>query len=352
MQGEAKLEQRVVETAEKILTTRKSVSALDVLSGMGWLPQIAIESWQRGKVPDLSASLSMKPEKLTFALEAFQRWATRKGLEASEIEHLGATRDRSPLKVMSEELDSLEPLFRTDWIMPGLSEAKRAQVTARQQKVPDLVVVSALEEWTCAGCGGTGDLLFMEDGAPHCLDCADLGHLLFLPAGNTALTRRSKKASKLSAVVVRFNRSRKRYERQGILIEEQALRSAEEQCLADEDVRERRRERDRERRGQEDVEFTVRFFDAITGMFPSCPTPRARAIAEHAGLRGSGRVGRSAAGRALEEQAVFRAVVASIRHEDTDYDALLMSGVERQAARDRIRSGIDVVLDRWRLERR
>jgi hypothetical protein len=83
-------------------------------------------------------------------------------------------------------------------------------------------------------------------------------------------------------------------------------------------------------------------------MFPSCPAPRAKAIAEHAGLRGSGRVGRSAAGRALEEQAVFLAVVASIRHLDTDYDDLLMAGMERQAARDRIHSAIDAVLERWR----
>jgi hypothetical protein len=64
-------------------------------------------------------------------------------------------------------------------------------------------------------------------------------------------------------------------------------------------------------------------------------------------VRGSGRVGRSAAGRALDEQAITRAVVASVRHEDTDYDALLMSGVPRDAARDRIRAAIDRVLATW-----
>jgi len=54
--------------------------------------------------------------------------------------------------------------------------------------------------------------------------------------------------------------------------------------------------------------------------YPGCPAERAEAIARHAGLRGSGRVGRSADGRALDERAVGLAVVASIRHEDTDYD--------------------------------
>ncbi|ONF71562.1 DUF2293 domain-containing protein [Amycolatopsis keratiniphila] len=348
MQGEAKLEQRVVETAEKLLAKKKSVTALGILTGIGWLSENVVDAWQRGRIPDLSTALPVTPEKLTFALGALQRWVAANNLEGSEIEHVGATRDRAALRVTSGELAGLEPLFRTHWIMPGLSEAKRAQVEARQRKAPDLVVSVALQDWTCADCGGTGDLRFLENEKPHCLDCADLGHLVFLPSGDATLTRRAKKASRLSAVVTKFNRSRKRHERQGILVEEAALRDAEEQCLADEDVRERRRGRDRERRAHEDVEFTARFHTAIVELFPGCPPERARAIAEHAGLRGSGRVGRSAAGRELAERAVFLAVVASIRHLDTEYDDLLMAGVERQAARDRIRPTIDAVLERWR----
>ncbi|WP_373871493.1 DUF2293 domain-containing protein [Actinoplanes utahensis] len=50
-------------------------------------------------------------------------------------------------------------------------------------------------------------------------------------------------------------------------------------------------------------------------------------MSRHTGERGSGRVGRSAAGRALDPDAVTRAVVASVRHEDTGYDEMLMSGV-------------------------
>jgi hypothetical protein len=46
------------------------------------------------------------------------------------------------------------------------------------------------------------------------------------------------------------------------------------------------------------------------------------------------------------------AVVASVRHEDTEYDALLMSGVPRDEARDRIRPDIDRVLDAWAKETR
>jgi hypothetical protein len=50
----------------------------------------------------------------------------------------------------------------------------------------------------------------------------------------------------------------------------------------------------------------------------------------------------------LEEDALVSAVVASVRHEDTDYDALLMAGVPREEARARIRASVDAVLDRWR----
>jgi len=74
----------------------------------------------------------------------------------------------------------------------------------------------------------------------------------------------------------------------------------------------------------------------------------ADAIARHAALRGSGRVGRSTAGRAVEARAVELAVIASIRHRDTAYDQLLMSGVDRSDARQQVRDDVDDVLERWR----
>jgi hypothetical protein len=182
----------------------------------------------------------------------------------------------------------------------------------------------------------------------RCLDCADLGHLVFLPRGDTALTRRSREESALSAVVVRFNRRRGRYERQGVLVEEAGLARAEVRCLEDAEARRRRRTRDARRRAAEDVRFTEAFAAEIERLFPGCPTERARAIAAHASVRGSGRVGRSAAGRALSEGAVVSAVVASVRHVDTPYDHLLMSGVARHEARRRIAADVEAVLAGWR----
>jgi hypothetical protein len=104
----------------------------------------------------------------------------------------------------------------------------------------ELVVVLPVKKWTCTSCGGTGDLLKMEDGCPLCVDCADLGHLVFPPSGDAALTRRAKRISGLSAVVVRWSRTRERYERQGILAEAEAIERAEQECLSDAEVRVRR----------------------------------------------------------------------------------------------------------------
>ncbi|MFC3576227.1 DUF2293 domain-containing protein [Streptomyces yaanensis] len=216
---------------------------------------------------------------------------------------------------------------------------------------PDgLLVVQPLRRRHCAECrSGPLSLLVLEEGAPRCLDCADLGHLVFLPRGDTALTRRSREASGLSAVVVRFNRRHGRYERQGVLVEEAALALAEERCLADAEARRRRRVRDARRRAVEDARFTEVFAREIQRLFPGCPAERARAIAAHASVRGSGRVGRSAAGRALSPGAVTAAVRASARHTETPYDQLLMAGVPRHEARRRIASSVERVLREWRL---
>jgi hypothetical protein len=136
-------------------------------------------------------------------------------------------------------------------------ESRRERILETQDAPPDLLVIQPIKDWSCAECRGTGDLLIMDEPGPLCLACADLDHLVFLPAGD------------------------------------------------------------------------------------------AEAIARHTSPRGSGRVGRSAAGRSLDEEAITLAVVASVRHEDTEYDSLLMSGVSREDARDRIRPAVDRILAAW-----
>ncbi|WP_049560710.1 DUF2293 domain-containing protein [Nonomuraea sp. SBT364] len=339
------LARRVAEAAELALTRNKYVTFLDVVTGLRWLHSRHVDTWRQGRAATLAELAAVDEDRLVTTAALLGDWARGKGLRPVETPYVSGGRDRRPLRFTG---GGGQEAFRVHWLSPDLSEARARQLTERQSKAPDLVVVAPLEAWTCASCRDTGPYLIMEDDRPYCLTCADLDHLAFLPSGDAALSRRAKQESRLSAVVVRYNRRRKVYQRAGLLVEDDALARAEERCLADEEVRLRRRERDAVRRAEQDVDFQARMATEIARLFPGCPPARAREIAEHAGLRGSGRVGRTAAAKVLDENAITLAVIASVRHRDTDYDELLMSGVPRMEARDRIRAAIDRKLEEFR----
>jgi hypothetical protein len=222
----------------------------------------------------------------------------------------------------------------------------------KQPKPEEIVVFSILKESQCAECGiqlAPGDWLKTEGDKALCLSCADLDHLVYLPSGNTALTRRASKYATLKAVLLRFSRSRQRYERQGILIEEPALHRAEADCLADAEVRERQRLRSADKRAQQDAEYIREFAQQIQQQYPGCPVAESEAIANHACQKYSGRVGRSTAAKEFEATVIELAVVAHIRHTHTHYDEMLASGWERHEARGAIVADVQAVLQQWRV---
>lgn len=215
----------------------------------------------------------------------------------------------------------------------------------------DLKVFISNQDSRCDECGeDLGHRAWITpagEGRALCLSCADLDHLVFLPAGDAALTRRARKHSGLSAVVLKWSRARKRYERQGLLVEEDALEQAEQECTADTATREARRARAAERRAELDDRYVVRFAERVRELYPGCPQGRERQIAEHACRKYSGGVGRSAAAKDLDEQAVRLAVVAHVRHAETEYDALLVGGWDRQEARAHVNEEVSAVLSQW-----
>jgi hypothetical protein len=345
------LNERVADAAVRALNHQKHVSPVDVLMGMGMLPQFHFERWQRGQVPDLESSIQCGARKLDDTMKLFLTWARERGLKPHPSSY--TIRDRGgetrPLKVSASGDPEIERIFTTRWVSE-LPERKQQKVIEKAAAPKEIVVFSTLRDSKCSECQEDlpkGSFLTMENGGPLCLECADLDHLEYLPRGDAALTRRSGKYSALRAVVVRFSRSRGRYERQGILVEPAALEKAEDECLADEEVRERRRERDAERRGMQDADLIERMTERILDLYPGCPAKEAAAIAAHTAARGSGRVGRTEAGRALEPEPLRLAVIAAVRHRHTDYDELLMKGVDRSNARRRVSPGIEALLDEW-----
>ncbi len=215
----------------------------------------------------------------------------------------------------------------------------------------DIVVFISTRKPTCWECkqelGRRAWITLDRKKNALCLNCADLDHLVFLPSGDAALTRRSRKYSGLSAVVVKWSNARKHYERQGLLVENEALERAEKECAVDEEARKLARARAAARRAELDLEYIQRFAGCVREIYVYCPTGRENLIAEHACRKYSGRVGRSAAAKALDEAAVRLAVSAHVRHAETNYDELLLKGFERLDAREKVYPEVSRTLDLW-----
>jgi hypothetical protein len=346
------LQPRVEAAAERVLAAQGHVSYLEVLVGLGWMSPHAEEAWRKGRIEYLH--VEFHGGNLPLALKYFDEWGNRKGLDKRQAVYARAGRQGAVEVRMFppdfEEGPAVERLFRTQYVSPAMPERKRVSLE-KKEKAPQPVVFSIVRDSTCSECGTeleSGEFLFMDGKQPLCLACAGMGDFEFLEAGDAAMTRRATKYSGRSAVVVRFSKSRGRYERQGILVEPDAIVKAEQECADDAEERAAARKRGAEARGREDRKLADEMTSRIRAIYPKCPPEEARRIAEHTAERGSGRVGRSAAGRALEDKALELAVRAAVRHRKTDYDAMLANGVEREDARRQVSDRVDEVLEHWR----
>jgi hypothetical protein len=227
------LADRVTQAAETALAAQGYVSPIDVLVGIRWIDGGMVKRWQQGQIECLEATIQTNPSRVSEAMTLLRSWAAQKGLLASETRYVARTPRREVLRFSHSGDPMIEAHYRTHWVSPALPEKKRKRLAAQANRPPELVVIQPLNEaWKCHRCGATGDLLVMENAGPACLRCVGLHDLEFLPAGDALLSRRVKAKSARSAVVVRFSRSRKRYERQGLLVEPQALAVAQREIEA------------------------------------------------------------------------------------------------------------------------
>jgi hypothetical protein len=223
----------VVKAAEGALAARQYVSPLDVLVGIGWLDPGAVKRWQQGQVDYIESAVQANLSRVSEAMKLLRSWATAIGLIPSETTYLARTPSRQTLRFSKSGDPSIEQSYRTHWVSRELSERKRERLAEKASRAPELVVIDPLNDgWTCHRCGSTGGLLVMENPGPACLRCAGLDDLQFVPAGDALLTRRAKAKGARFAVVVRFSRNRRRYERQGLLVEPQALTQAQREAAS------------------------------------------------------------------------------------------------------------------------
>lgn len=230
----AGLEERVARAAQAALDGQRYVSPVDVLLRIGWLAPTDLDRWRQGRVDSLERVVQAGLGKQTTAMKALRAWAEAKALRPAETDYRARTRDRRELRFSVSGRPEIERAYRTHWVSAELSQREADRLTERAGAAPDLVVIVPLNPWACRECAAPdGDLLLMDGDGPLCMLCARLDHLVFLPSGDAALTRRAKRASSLTAVVVRFSRARKRYERQGLLVEPAALEASQDQAGAD-----------------------------------------------------------------------------------------------------------------------
>src|SRR5262245_23143707 len=141
------------------------------------------------------------------------------------------------------------------------ADSRTARAKARvRARSGDNAVWWTRHEVKCAACRAgirKNDFLQKKGKCSFCLACAGLEHLIFLPRGDTALTRRASKHSSRSEIVVR--RVRGRLERQGTLVEKEALQRAEFECQADATVRECARAKAAARRAVQDERYVREF---------------------------------------------------------------------------------------------
>lgn len=347
------LTERVHKAAAIALKHNRSVGPLDLLQEMSFLYCDHVEQWKKGHpmYEYICEHIECGDKKLEQTFAIFKAWTESEGLKPVRGQFLASSRAGGNLKFTHADTPEIVEFYSTHFVSGDASEADVKRATKKLNKAPELNVFELTrDDAECVECHAVtrpGGIILLESKQPICLNCADMDHLAFLPKGDATLTRRAKKASPLSAVVLRFNHRRKHYDRIGILVTIEAIDEAKLSMIKDADERSAMRAKAAERRVVEDFEYVTALTGAILDRYPGCDPEEAAGIAEFAGQRGSGRVGRSVAAKELDPAAIDLAVRAWVRHRHTDYDNLLMRGVERSEARARIESTILQVLSRW-----
>ncbi|TYP75230.1 DUF2293 domain-containing protein [Aquimarina intermedia] len=215
------------------------------------------------------------------------------------------------------------------------------------------IFLTKKEKLKCSVCGkripkGKSFVAESENHKGSCFTCSPFVGYVFLPSGDAALTRRSKKHSDRCAVVLEWNVRRKRFQRTGQLVQEMAIKIAEKECAQDAAIRAEKNKKAAIVREQQDRIYVAAFAKAIRARYPVCPSQREVAIAQHACEKYSGRVGRTADAKQFDAKMIDLAVEAHIRHTETNYEAQFGRGKGKKQIRSEVKTDIQQVLRQWR----
>lgn len=215
------------------------------------------------------------------------------------------------------------------------------------------IFITKKEKLTCTRCNkpiAKGDFFVSESEKTkgQCFNCSPFSTFSFLPSGDAAMTRRSKKHSPLCGVLQEWNQRRRRYERKGQYVEALAILKAKEECELDQDKRLIQNQKAAITRAKQDKIYIKAFAKAIKTRYPNCPTGREDLIATHACEKYSGRVGRTASAKEFDEKMIDLAVEAHIRHTETNYDLQFGKGKSKKEIRTNVKFDIIKIMQHWR----
>ena len=171
------------------------------------------------------------------------------------------THDRHPIEAVAplEERSARGSFATLDLHFQALVESKVSTTIAGATSPPGEIVCLIIRDSVCAECSeelGKERFLRMEAGRPLCLGCADLDHPRVLAARRCHAHPACEQVFDPPGRGGPVCRSRERYERQGLLVEEAALTRAEQECLSDAEARQLSRERAVEQRQKLDAEYS------------------------------------------------------------------------------------------------
>ena len=214
------LKQRVVDAAACVLGVKGYASPIELLKQMRLLSDADVGQWEKGVFDCLEPHIQGSPKKLAITFDTFLTWAQDGELIPVTAALCSSGRDQShERRVTADGTPEKEAFFRTCYAPADITPRRLEALKKKLNKPPDLMVfMTVRESLKCEECGDemtAGDFLFREGNRSLCLRCSDLDHLEFLPSGDAAMSRRAKKHSPLSAIVVQFNRRRRRYVRRG-----------------------------------------------------------------------------------------------------------------------------------------
>lgn len=219
---------RVHRVAEQMLAQQQYVRPIDVLLGLGWLAPSHVDRWRQGRVPYLEPEVQAGAGKVSTAMLELRRWARASGLTRSETAYVARTRDRRRLRFSA----SGDPKVERVPDALGLAGAVRPQAGAprratepttrpggdRRKQAVDLHQVRSRVRCRRGPHDG---------GRRRAMPGLRRPRSPRVPAGRRCGAHPPGQEAERSAVVVRWSRSRKRYERQGILAEPGAIERAE-----------------------------------------------------------------------------------------------------------------------------